>query len=145
MSYSQCTANSTAVTARAPQKPSAHGEVRSGTGSASRGDDADIEQFTQIAEITIDQGGERVFLYTDKAVQNVHIDVGNWDPAGTVFTPEYSAFAACSLTPGDAVMVEASIPDTAPNLRLTYLSNGETVICYLSQGGEDGYVLLLNE
>lgn len=112
---------------------------------AVRGSEADTSQFTQIAEISVDQGGEKIFLFADGAVQDLRMDVGSWDDSGNHFTAEYTCFAASTLTPGDAIALEAFIPDTMPNLRLTYRSGEQTVCIYISQSGEDGSIILVTE
>jgi len=107
--------------------------------------DVDVSQFQQIAEVSIDQGGERVFLHADGAVKNVRLELGSWDESGTRFTPEKTVFATWALTPGDAIMVETFIPDVLPILRLTYFSNDEPVCVFISQSGKDGSILLISD
>lgn len=117
-------------------------DTASGTISAQLFGSAELDSFTQIAELTLDAGGEKILLYTDSSVQNVRIDVGFWDDSR--FYSSYTAFATYTLTPGDAVMVETYIPDGEPNLRLTYQTGDETVTVYISQSGKDGSILLLS-
>jgi len=117
-------------------------DYAAGTVLAHRHGDIDTKRFTQIAEIIVDPGGEMVFLHTDSSVRNIRIETGSWDMLGIAFTPSYTAFAAYTLTPGDAIMLESYIPDTMPNLRLSYQSCGETVSVYISQSGKDGSMIL---
>lgn len=107
--------------------------------------EADMSAFTQIAEVTIDDGGEMFLLYTDNTVYDVRLEVGSWDEDCTVFTPTYTAFAAKSLTPGDAVMGEAYFPDVVPILRLSYVSGTETVYFFIHQSGMDGSIYLSSQ
>ena len=109
---------------------------------AHRHSDVKTENFTQIAEITFDPGGEMIFLYSDTSVRNIRIEAGAWDVLGIAFSPSYTAFAAYSLTPGDAIMLETYIPDTMPNLRLSYQSQGKTLQIFISQSGKDGSIIL---
>lgn len=59
--------------------------------------DTNIDDFTQIAELVLDEGGSMVMLHTNSAVYNVRIRIDN----------QYVALAATALTPGDALMVQA--------------------------------------
>ena len=99
--------------------------------------DADITQFTQTAELSINKEADMILLHTDTSVQNLRIESGSWNDAGTVFTPDYTAFAAYTLTPGDAVMIECTIPDSAPSLRITYTTGGEDTVSYIMLGGNN--------
>lgn len=107
-----------------------------------RWDDADIEDFNQIAEITIDADGETFLLYTENTVYDVRLEVGFWSPYGDSFFPEYTAFACRSLTPGDAVIAKAYFPDVLPAMRLVYKSGTETKYFFLEQSGKDGSIFL---
>lgn len=99
-------------------------------------------ELTQMAEIILDEDGERIILYTDKSVYNVQITTGQWDSDGVHFIPSNTVFATSALTPGDGVLVQASIPDVMPNLQLQYTSNGEVVTVYIHQSGMDGSIYL---
>ncbi len=117
-------------------------DYATGTILAHRHSDVKTESFTQIAEITFDPGGEMIFLYSDTSVRNIRIEAGAWDVLGIAFSPSYTAFAAYSLTPGDAITLETYIPDTMPNLRLSYQSQGKTLQLFISQSGKDGSIIL---
>lgn len=103
---------------------------------------ADASTYTQIAELMVNTHGDPFFIYADGAVRNVTIESGIWDDTGTVFIPDAIVFATYTLTPGDAIMVTAEIPDTMPNLRVTYRSGEEIHQAYISQSGKDGTILL---
>ena len=122
------------------ERSTVYGEV-----TASRFQDTDQSSLTQIAEVILDREGEMLFLYTDKKVDQVTLELGQWDQDGVVFTPTCAVFATQALTPGDAIMVQTQIPDVMPTLRLSYVSGDETITRYISQSGEDGSILLLEE
>lgn len=119
-------------------------DVAAGIIHATRQADADLSAYTQIAEVILDKEGEMVFLSTNRSVHKVMIQTGRWNEAGTVFTVECTVFATPMLTPGDAAMIQLSIPDTISNVRISYESNGELIEEFISQSGEDGTILLLN-
>lgn len=104
-----------------------------------------LSEYNRFVEVTVDEGGEQILLYTDSAVSNVRIDLGSWDEDGVIFTAESTVFAANTLCLGDAVILQTYIPDAAPNLRLTYVSGNETVTRYISQSGMDSSILLLEQ
>ena len=120
-------------------------DIATGLIQAKRQTDADLSVFTQIAEVVLDKEGEMVFLYTDRAVHNLTVQVGSWNTDGTVFTEDCTVFATPMLTPGDAAMVQLSVPDTMPNVRIQYESNGKNIVEYISQSGKDGTILLIPE
>lgn len=98
-----------------------------GTGNilTSHIDSADMDQFTQIAEITIDQAGEMIFLYTDGILRNVQIHAGAYNAERDVFVSNAVIFSTYTLTPGDALMLKIQISDDMADLQLTYESGGE--------------------
>lgn len=120
-------------------------ELMVGTVYADLQSDIDVSGFQQIAEVNIDQGGERIILHTDGAVKNIRLESGIWNESGTQFIPEKTIFATASLMPGDAVMIETFIPDGLPVLRFIYYSNNEPVSVFISQSGKDGSILLISE
>lgn len=120
-------------------------DVATGFVQATKHSDTDLTSFTQIAEVILDKEGEMVFLYTDRSVHNVILEYGEWVNDGESFSNKYTVFATPMLTPGDAVMIQLSIPDTMPSVRLTYQTKNETIVEYISQSGKDGSVLLLAE
>ena len=107
-------------------------------------DENDLEKFTQFAEIVLAEGSDKILLHTDKSVYDIRIETGSWSSDGSTFTPEHTVFAAYSLTPGDAIMVESQFKDTLPTLRLCYTTNGKTVWCYISLS-DDGTVALTTD
>lgn len=92
----------------------------------------DLEKFTQFSEVVLDTSGNKILLYTNGAVSNIQIETGSWNADGTVFTPEQTVFAAYRLTPGDATMVESTITNNLPNLRLSYNTTNGTVRNYIT-------------
>lgn len=104
--------------------------------------EADTSAYTQIAELMVNTQGDSFLIYAEGAVRNVTIETGLWDETGTVFTPDAVVFATYTLTPGDAVMVTVDIPDTMPNLRISYRSGDEIHRTFLSRSVEDGTALL---
>ncbi len=83
---------------------------------------ADLTQFSQICELTLDPNGISLLLHADTSVQDVRISV--FSLAGQ---PSYTAFACYSLTPGDAIMLQVSdSPDQI--LSLTYIRDGSIVM-----------------
>lgn len=103
----------------------------------------DLTRFDQITELIVDEGEQMVLLYTEGMVHDVRIEEVKWNEAGDEFILTHTAFATDCLAAGDAVMVEAHISDTLPNLRLTYRSGDRDISVYISKNQTDGSVVLL--
>ncbi len=115
-----------------------------GTVSAEVFNQEDAARFQRFSEVILDSEGEKILLYTDGSVTDVRIRQGTWTEDGLDFIPEAMVFAANGLSQGDAVLLQASIPDTMSNLQLQYTSNGETVTKYIGQSGQDGSILIMD-
>lgn len=88
-------------------------------------DEASIDNFTQISEVVLKTNGDKVLLYTDRSVSNVAVYSRSWNADGTSYVNTYQVFAANSLTPGDAIMIEADFGDSQRTLLISYSSNGK--------------------
>ncbi len=97
-------------------------------------DNADTTQFTQIAELVLDEDGQMVFLHTDGVVWDVMIEYGAWDTSSTSFAPVYTALFSGSLSPGDAIMIQSS---ELTSLRLSYTNGTETVTEHFTYSDDD--------
>lgn len=102
-------------------------------------DDSALEKFSQFAEVVVDYEGDTVLLYTDGTVYDIRLETGSFPYVGAAFVPDHTVFAALSLTPGDAIMVQT---DLTQRLRLTYQSGNETVSLFITQGQQAGTVQL---
>lgn len=96
-------------------------EVVKGTVTATPLPEADLTAFTQIAELTLDVGGDDYLLHTDHAVQNLQILYTDPDTQET-----YTAFMLQQLTDGDAVRLKVS-PETAKRLTVSFQSEEKIV------------------
>lgn len=86
--------------------------------------------------------GETVDLITDGTVTDLRIEaVSSYD--GETFFTDGTLFAANYLEGGKVVRLMDDIPDTMPNVRITYTGKSGQVVRYLSQSGQDGSFLLL--
>ena len=103
-----------------------------------------LDEYTQIAEVTTDVGGEQILISSEGLIRDVQIQYGTWDESGTEFTVKATIFSTYTLSPGDGIMLETFIPDTLPNLRITYRSGSEQITQYISQSGKDGSIILLD-
>ncbi len=93
-------------------------------------DSADMDNFTQITELTLDAEGQMFFLYTDGAVRNLTIECDAWKDGLAGEIPSYAIFGMYTLTPGDAIMLKVALSDETAQLRVSYESDGtrQTVI-----------------
>lgn len=89
-------------------------DLTNGIVNATLFEDASTDNFTQFSEIVLEEGTTKFLLYADGAVSDITIAAGpiadlsvdsaRWDS---------TVFAAHTLTPGDAIMVEADFTTTA--------------------------------
>ena len=110
-------------------------ELASGTVLIQNIDVNALNEFSQFAELTLQGGGAKALLYSDNLVYDFRIEIGTWSYDNSTFTPQYTAFSAYTLTPGDAIVVEYETADN-PTVRISYNSNGGTIYRYLS--AQDG-------
>ena len=97
----------------------------SGTAFMQPFQEIDFEQFDAFAELTIDTSGVQHVLFTNGCIQNLRLEFVSYTADGTAL-PEATVFAAPFLCVGDGIVLE-SAADTAENLHLTYVANGETL------------------
>ena len=90
----------------------------------------DPDAFTQITELILDESAPKVMLYTDKAVYDVRIEAGG--QIGEYYMPQYTIFAASSLTPGDAILLQADLSGQQ-ELRLTYQTDNGPVSVFIEK------------
>lgn len=102
-----------------------------GTVNAAVFEEANTADFSQIAELVMDENAPMVLLYTDSAVTDVTIEV-DW---------QYTTFATTALTPGDAIMLQADLD--GHTVMLHYRSGEEIVSRYIQYSG--GVVNLLED
>lgn len=100
----------------------------------------DLSDYTQIAELIVHAEGEMYLLYAQGAVTDLYIESGTWNEDGTEYLPVCTIFASGSLTPHDGIMLQTTIPESMPQLRITYRDGEETVSRFLGQNGFDGSV-----
>lgn len=117
-------------------------DTATGTVIAETFNEKSLDKFTQFSEVVLRNNGDKILLYTDKSVQNVRLYTGSWSADGTAFTAEHAVFAANSLTPGDAIMIQDSFDTDLPLFYLTYESEGRTVETFISLDSETGVVTL---
>lgn len=88
-------------------------------------DTENMDRFTQIAEVILNEGGSQILLYTDLSVSNVRLELGDFEEGA--FIPKHTVLSTPMLTPGDAIMLESS----EANLKLLRLSYGtKEQTCY---------------
>jgi len=111
--------------------------------NAARGSQIDPSEFAQVFPVTIDAEGEEISLFSGTTLYDVRLTLGSW--VNEQFLDTYTVFAANHLTSEDLLLVHAYIPDTQPNLKIAIRTSEEDHrTYYISQSGEDGSILLLD-
>lgn len=76
-------------------------------------ENAALEHYTQISEVILEEGAQKILLYADGAVFDISLCAGaKGTISANVVENDDEIFAAYSLTPGDAIMVEADFENT---------------------------------
>ena len=92
-------------------------------------EDANLDDYSQFVELTIDADGHKYLLTSDDAVQNItisqkaHLDTDNG------YAPTYTIFCANSLSHNDGIVIQTRNPDA---LTVTYTTNDKQVTLALS-------------
>lgn len=107
-------------------------------------DETALNRFTQFAEVVLVEGSEKILLYTNTLVYNIRIETGSRSDNNSEFIPQHTVLAAYTLTPGDAIMIDAPIHEEHLELQLTYTSADGTIVSYLSMD-EDTNTVILSE
>ncbi len=107
-------------------------------------EDAELFKYQQFSEICQNSQGVEFILSTDGAVTDIRLEYGAWNSAGTKFIPIATIFACDGIGTDTAIVVQCDIPDVMPVLRLSYLSAGEQHSQYITQSGNDGAIIFIN-
>ena len=91
--------------------------------------------------LTLDASGEIVLLLADGPVENVRLSSVRYNADGS-FTETGEVWAAQRLEDGCGLLLTTVIPESAPNLRLSWDGAGGTQTRYLTESGKDGSLLL---
>lgn len=106
--------------------------------------DADLNRFSQYAELIADSSGERFLLYADTAVYDISIQTATYSELTSEYVPEETIFVCTALTPGDAVHVQATMDSSNTHiLLLTYQSNGNTYVSHILKDPGSGNISLV--
>jgi hypothetical protein len=79
--------------------------------------------------VCLSQDGSKLLLFTDSRIDDVRIDAQVTYAENQGYAEIYTVFASECLTPGDAIVIQASEGST---LTITYTSGGETIVETLS-------------
>jgi hypothetical protein len=100
--------------------------------------------FTQFSEIILTENSKKFILYTPDYVRDITLYTGSWSDLSGAFGIGEVIFYAASLTPGDAIMVEADLNTEFPTLFLTYSSNGQKVTKLIMLDKQTNNIKLIN-
>ena len=83
-------------------------------------ENANLENFTDIAEFVANKDGDMYMAYAEGSVQDVRIQLKD-------FVSSFTVFAAYGLSKGDGIMIQAN-DETLKNMNISYKSKGETIV-----------------
>lgn len=101
-------------------------------------DQINIEDFTQLTELSLDESNAFAFIYCDGLVRDVRIDTGIWNDDGSEFISQATVFASATLSPGDGIITQALFEDALSALKITYCSGENNISQYIIKNSEDG-------
>lgn len=82
-------------------------------------EEANLDNFSHIAELVTNKDGKMYMLSSDGSIQNVRIQLSDK-------TGNYTVFAAYSISQGDGIMIQAD-DSLLQNMRITYKTGTEIV------------------
>lgn len=88
----------------------------------------DMEQFNNMAEITLTTGEEIMVVYPEGRVEDIRITI----PGNGKNLPPYTAFAALEMSAQNAVVISLA-KDDIDGITVTYMSDGNTVTIPLAE------------
>jgi len=88
----------------------------------------DMEQFNNMAEITLATGEEIMVVYPEGRVEDIRITI----PGNGKNLPPYTAFAALEMSAQNAVVISLA-KDDIDGITVTYMSDGNTVTIPLAE------------
>lgn len=102
--------------------------------------------YQNMTEVIVSEEGELVILSTDGLVRNVSLEYGTLENEDAfVWGHRYCAFRANAIGTDNAIILQAHLPENAPDLRLTFTSGQEQYCYYICQNMKDGSVVLMTE
>ncbi len=105
-------------------------QTASGMISTSEFDTENASQYSQIAEVILQEGGTKLLLHTDGIVFNMKLETGTWHD--NQFLPEATVYLSNALTATDAIMVEHALTDQQ-GLRISYTGQNGDTVSYLQE------------
>ena len=127
--------------------PRWRGAPESGVGSFSIRSTEDVENgsIPVLDMLKLDETGEQICLLSGERSCDVLLSrVAYAEYSGSFYLTDPLWY--CARMESSAVQIQAEIPDGFPNLALSYRGeNGEVHRCLISQSGEDGRLLLMEE
>ena len=99
--------------------------------------DADLSNYSQLAEIVLSCDENSVFLYSEGLLRDIRIEALD-DHSQTMSA---TIFAAHTLSPGDGIILKYGDLDTSSTLTITYRSAEETFVQHVSLSENSSFIL----
>lgn len=74
------------------------------------------DRFSQFTELSFQENGRKILLYTDKLLYDIQLKIGTQANETILTEEEHTVLSVHSLSPGDAIMIELPIDEAAPLL-----------------------------
>lgn len=99
--------------------------------------EANLEDYTQFAEIIVDSGSSKLLLTTDSIVQDIQIKMLTWTEDGNSHLDPNTVFAANKLAAQEAILIDARLNDERPSFIVSYSIDGINHDFYLTYEGSN--------
>lgn len=113
-----------------------------GTISTCSFEDANLEAYSQFAELIVSSGATKLLLITDSYVQDIQIRALTWMDKLMSQPLSNTVFAANILSPHEAILLDANFSSEKPSFIVSYCINGDIHEFYLIQDSATGQIVL---
>lgn len=104
----------------------------------------EIDQMTQLAQVTLDPAGASVLIYPDDTVCDVRIETGFLSSDSSRFIPSATVFAADVMDRSCGIVLTADLAAEENLLRLVYHTGAQEISALITLSS-DGSTVLLTE
>ena len=101
---------------------------------------ADLSAYESFAELVTDTAAPQYILSTKGVLYDVTVEQGSW-AGSSLYEREATVFRANRLSPDDALVLRAVLPEKNGTLRLSYRSGGQTYSFYLTLDTATGQIV----
>lgn len=96
-----------------------------------------------VAALFLSNDGPKVFISAEGEIRNVTVESGSWTADRSMFLVDQFLLATNRISEGNGILIQSILPESAPNLRISYETKDGLFSRYLALDYTDGTVKLL--